>query len=209
MKLYHGTNSNAIEGLAKSNFTLFSRRKFSELGEPLFTGEVVTSGPYTPGNSVDTVSLGSRRDVAVKYALSSFSYMNLRKQRDNLLKKKKITDQERVMLRIYDDSLRHFSELPFARKRRVSSHFPVILEVDCDPKELGDYEKSDLVGGLQYQDSVTLRDVLVGVQVPISRIDLFQDSPFKVIGRYDLERRNEVGLYSILLAHILARREIV
>ena len=40
MKLYHGTNTNALDGIAKAGYRLLSRREMFKRKIPLFSGEI-------------------------------------------------------------------------------------------------------------------------------------------------------------------------
>jgi hypothetical protein len=175
MKLYHGTNTNALELLVKNKFTLFSKRKMLEAGVSVLAGEWCSDNGFIKGMGVDTVSLGSDRKKVLPYAQQGFDYAFLREmflQTQQALNPNTCSDDEMILLASLNLALYHFQTLSVGEKRSALNPEPLLLELECDDaRDLGNYACRDMVGGFQYRDQVDLSLNLMKIYTSFDGID--------------------------------------
>ena len=171
MKLYHGTNTNALDGIAKAGYRLLSRREMFKRKIPLFSGEIYLQLPFyqSRDNNPDVTTLSTNVIMASTYAKAFFSYFKLRnyyhEQVQMPLKRINAPEGKKEIIEFNKNySLFALKKIQLRNKKRrldLLKAQPLLFELDFDPETLGKFKKFN--SEFEFKDSINIGLSLTGI----------------------------------------------
>jgi hypothetical protein len=135
MRLYYGTNTNALDNIAKEYYRLLSRREMFKRRIPLFSGDY-DSLIYQQGKRYDIVTFNTDVNEPMKIAKAPFSYSLLKEAYKNeerrLKEDSNLSDKDKMMILFNKNhlaySLKVFQKSNRKKREELFTAQPVLFE---------------------------------------------------------------------------------